>query len=185
MYPLFVIFFGLAIYRSQTDLRHFESMVSDNGLFQWMIFATLIFASVMCFYRASILKPFRGSVFSTFQVLLGIVFLAFALDEISWTQIIFNFKSPEFFYTHNSKLQLNFHNLILVGFHVNHIVFTLSIKILATLYFLIIPYLYPRSIQIKNFVNQYAIAIPRYTHTVAYVIMGIMTTFIPSDFIGY
>lgn len=183
MYPVLIIFLFIAIYVSRTNLLYFESaMVAEDGFFQWMIFYTILFAGAMCFYRASILKPFRGTVFSACLVLTGFVFLAFAMDEISWGQRIFNFPSPHFFLLHNTKMQVNFHHLVIDGFHLNNIIFTLAIKIMATLYFLVLPFFYTKLDQIKQFVNRFAIPLPRYTQTGAYLALAALVRLIPSDF---
>ncbi len=184
MYPILVIFLFLAIYISRTHLFYFESaMVAEDGFFQWMIFYTLLFASVMCFYRASILKPFRGGIFATCLILSGIVFLGFAMDEISWGQRIIGFHSPLFFQTHNTRMQVNIHHLVINGFHLNNIIFTLAIKILASLYFIVMPFFYVHSKyeKIKRFVNRFAIPLPRYTQTGAYLILAGLVSLIPSD----
>ncbi|MGZ3787527.1 MAG: hypothetical protein ACXVLQ_03340 [Bacteriovorax sp.] len=183
MYPILVIFLFLAIYIARTNLFYFESaMVAEDGFFQWMIFYTLLFASVMCFYRASILKPFRGSVFASCLVISGILFLAFAMDEISWGQRIFGFHSTPFFQSHNSKMQMNIHHLVINGFHLNNLIFTVAIKILATLYFLVLPFFYTKLEKIKAFVNRFAIPLPRYTQTGAYLVLAGLVSLIPSDF---
>lgn len=183
MYPVLIIFLSIAIYVSRTDLYYFESaMVAEDGFFQWMTFYTILFAGVMCFYRASILKPFRGSIFAACLVLTGIVFLAFALDEISWGQRIFHFTSPKFFQLHNTKMQVNFHHLVIDGFHLNNIIFTLAIKIIASMYFLILPFFYTKLDKIKQFVNRFAIPLPRYSQTGAYIALAALVRLIPSDF---
>jgi len=146
-----------------------------------MIFYTLLFASIMCFYRAYILKPFRGGVFSTFSVMAGIVFFGFAMDEISWAQRVLGYNAPQFFLEHNTKLQVNFHHLVINGFRVNNIIFTLTVKILATLYFIVLPFFYNKLEQIKTFVNRFAIPLPRYSQIGAYVILGVLVNFIPSE----
>ena len=157
-------------------------MVAEDGFFQWMIFFTLMFASLMCFYRASILKPFRGSIFAVCLIIAGFQFAGFAMDEISWGQHFFGFASPQFFLTHNTKMQVNIHHLVIAGFHLNNIIFTLVIKVLATLYFLVLPFFYTKLEKIKSFVNRFAIALPRYTQTGAYIILAGLVSLIPSDF---
>jgi hypothetical protein len=183
MYPVLVIFLTIAIYVSRTDLHYFESaMVAEDGFFQWMIFYTLLFASVMCFYRANILKPFRGKLFASCLVISGIVFLIFALDEISWLQRLIGFNSPSFFVEYNTKREVNFHHLVIYGFHLNNLVFTFSIKILATLYFLVLPFFYNKLDKIKKVVNRFAIPLPRYTQTGAYAVVAGLVGLIPSEF---
>ena len=76
---------------------------------------------------------------------------------------------------------MNIHHLVIGGFHVNDIIFTLAIKIIATLYFLILPFSYKRFDRLKSFVNRYAIPLPRYTHTAAYAVIALLMSLIPSD----
>lgn len=182
MYPILLIIVFFAIYLARTDKAYFESNLAvQGGFFQCLIFGTILFASIMCFYRASILKPFRGGTFSGCLIFMGIIFLAFAMDEISWGQIFFNFETPEFFRTRNLYGKMNIHHLVIGGFHVNDIIFTLAIKIIATLYFLILPFSYKRFDRLKSFVNRYAIPLPRYTHTAAYAVIALLMSLIPSD----
>jgi hypothetical protein len=183
MYPILIIFISLALYVSHTDLYYFEStMVNEDGFFQWMTFYTLVFASVMCFYRVSILKPFRDNVFTSSLVVAGVTFLAFALDEMSWLQRVFGFQSPVFFQTHNTKMQVNIHHLVIFGFYINNLIFTFAIKILATLYFLVLPFFYTKLDKIKAFVNKFAIPLPRYSQVGAYLVLTLLVGLIPSEF---
>ena len=182
MYPILLIIVFAAIYLARTDQQYFEStLATEGGLFQCIIFGTILFASIMCFYRSSILRPFRGGTFSGCLIFMGIVFLIFAMDEVSWGQTFFEFETPEFFKLRNTHQRLNFHHLVIGGFHVNDIIFTLAIKIIATLYFLILPFSYKRFEKLKVFVNRYAIPLPRYTHTAAYAVIALLMSMIPSD----
>lgn len=182
MYPVLAILIFFYMYHARNNPIYFESVLArENGPLQWLIICTLLFASMMCFYRASILKPFRGRLFATCLISFGVVFLGFALDEMSWGQIIFDYKTPEFIATRNSMGEMNIRHLVIAGFEITDIIFTLGIKILATLYFIILPFFYSRLDKIKNFVNHFAIPLPRYTQTAAYVAAAILMSFIPSD----
>lgn len=181
MYPVLVLLIFFYMYHARNNPMYFESELAvEGGPLQWLIISTLLFASVMCFYRASILKPFRGGVFAACSVFTGIVFLAFALDEMSWGQIIFHYPTPEFIKVRNALGEMNIRHLVIAGFEITDIIFTLGIKILATLYFIVLPFFYSRLDQIKNFVNRFAIPLPRYTQTGAYAVAAILMSFIPS-----
>jgi hypothetical protein len=170
------------MYHARNNPVYFESVLArEGGPLQWLIISTLFFAAIMCFYRASILKPFRGGVFAACSIFTGIVFLMFGMDEMSWGQIIFDYKTPEFIAIRNSLGEMNIRHLVIAGFEITDIIFTLGIKILATLYFIVLPFFYSRLDQIKNFVNRFAIPLPRYTQTAAYVVAAILMSFIPSD----
>jgi hypothetical protein len=182
MYPALLIFLVFAIYASRTNLHYFEVvMASEDGFFQWLTFFTLLFSACMSFYRANILKPFRGNPFSLYLIVFGFIFLMFAFDEMSWMQRVFGFNSPLFFQKYNTHKQFNLHHLVIYGFHINNLIFTFGIKFLATLYFLVLPFFYNKVNRVKNFINRFAIALPRYTHTGAYLILSCLVALIPSD----
>lgn len=182
MYPILVVLILFYTYHARTNPYYFESQLAvEGGSLQWLIISTLLFASIMCFYRASILKPFRGSLFSSCLIVSGFVFFGFAMDEMSWGQIIFNYKTPEFVSVRNSMGEMNIRHLVIAGFELKDIIFTVSIKILATLFFIILPFFYSRLAQIKLFVDRFAIPLPRYSQTGAYAITAIMMSFIPSE----
>lgn len=182
MYPLLVLLILYFTYHSRVNVQYFETQLAvEGGPLHKLIIATLLFAAIMCFYRASLLKPFRGSLFSTCLMLAGIVFLGFALDEMSWGQLLFKYETPEFFKIRNSMGEMNIRHLVIAGFELKDVIFTLSIKVLATLYFIVLPFFYSRLDKIKLFVNRFAIPLPRYTQTGAYVLTAIMISTIPSN----
>ncbi len=182
MYPILIILIFFYMYHARSNPTYFESQLAvEGGPLQWLIISTLFFASIMCFYRASILKPFRGGVFAACSIFTGVVFLIFAMDEMSWGQIIFNYPTPEFIRIRNALGEMNIRHLVIAGFEITDIIFTLGIKILATLYFIVLPFFYSRLEQIKNFVNRFAIPLPRYTQTAAYAVAAILMSFIPSS----
>ncbi|MBY0415638.1 MAG: hypothetical protein K2Q18_15800 [Bdellovibrionales bacterium] len=182
MYPVLVILIFFYIYQARTNPGHFENVLAaEGGSLQWLIISTLLFASIMCFYRASILRPFRGGVFAACLILAGFVFMAFAMEETSWGQIIFNYQTPEFIRVRNAQGEMNIRHLVIGGFEIADIIFTLGIKILATTYFIVLPFFYSRLEKIKNFVNRFAIPLPRYTQTAAYAGAAILMSFIPSS----
>ncbi|MBC7712794.1 MAG: hypothetical protein H7177_05620 [Rhizobacter sp.] len=181
MYPVLVILIFFYMYHANYNPGYFENVLArEGGSLQWLIIFTLFFASAMCFYRASILKPFRGAGFAGCLVLAGFIFLAFGMDEMSWGQILFHYKTPGLIAERNSMGEMNVRHLVVAGFEFTDIIFTIGIKILATLYFIVLPFFYSRLDKIKNFVNRFAIPLPRYTQTAAYAVAAILMSFIPS-----
>ncbi len=183
MYPLLVIILCWVVYVSRTHGPYFESqVVGQDGLISWASFWTLLFAAVMCFFRASILRPFhRGKFFTTGLVVQGFLFLFFAMDEMSWLQRVIGFESPDFFKLRNVLGQTNFYNLVIMGVRLNSIIFTLAVKIAATLYFFVLPFLYNRWPIVKESFNNYGIPMPRYTQVGAYAVLAAFMLIIPSE----
>lgn len=183
MYPLLIIILVWVVYVSRTHASYFESqLVAEDGLVSWAIFWTLMFASLMCFYRVIILTPFkRGSIFYSMLTLQAVVFFLFALDEVSWFQQVFQYETPAFIGRRHVTGQMNLRQLIIFGTPLNDVVFTLGVKVIATLYFLIFPFFYSRLDIIKNKFNQFAIPLPRYTQVGAYAILALFMLIINSE----
>lgn len=183
MYPLLVIILVWVVYVSRTHTSYFESqLVAEDGLVSWAIFWTLLFASFMCFYRTLILTPFkRGATFNSMLVIQGIVFFVFALDEISWFQHVLQYETPAFFKTRNILGQMNLRHLVIFGVQLKDLVFALGVKIVATLYFFVLPFFYSRLEILKKNVNHFAIPLPRYTQVGAYAILSLFMLIIPSS----
>lgn len=181
MYPFLVGLIFFYIYHARNNPFYFNhEIANEGGPLQWLTIGTLFFASLMCFYRADILRPFRGGEFSFYLIGAGIIFFGFAMDEMSWGQILFSYKTPAFIAKRNSMGEMNIRHIVIAGFEFSDIVFTLAIKIAATLYFLVLPFFYSKQIKVKNFVNNFAIPLPRFTQTGAFIVAAILMSFIPS-----
>jgi len=89
-----------------------KTMTKENGFFEWM--SVLLLLSIAVYGAVFVVKnrrnvPKRVLVFSAGFALLG--FLA-AMEEISWGQQVFGFRSGEYFAQHNYQKETNLHNLI-------------------------------------------------------------------------
>lgn len=175
MYPVLIILVAFFLYSAKFNQEsYFKELVSVGGLVQWLTIWTLFFASFVCFYRAYILKPFRGSFFSTCSIIFGFIYLIFAFDEMSWGQIVFNFQSPEFFLQRNTLGETNLRHLTIMGFELSDIVFTLTVKVLASLYFIVLPLTYLKIPAVKKLSNRLSLPVPRYSQTAAYIIFALV-----------
>ncbi len=182
----FVLVFALCllgIYYSKTDLLFFESKyVGEDGPLEWLTVVALFGGSVLCWYRARILKPFRQKRFIFGLYLASIVFFFGLGEEISWGQRIwtalFDFQVPEFFQKYNSQGETNIHNLMFGSFKINKIIFGTFLGIAIVFYFLILPVLYRKQEKVKEWVNSWALPLPKVYHIVAYVSLAIIAEFI-------
>jgi hypothetical protein len=168
-----------AIYLSKTNLDRFhEWFVIEDGPIEWLTVVGLVLAAGICFYRIGILRPFRSKIFLLSLLFQGIVFLFGAGEEISWGQRIFDVQSGAFFQQHNSQGETNIHNLILSGKSVNRLIFGTVLGIFIALYFIALPLLYRRVEQVKFWVNELALPLPRLEYTVLYLVIFGLTQLI-------
>ncbi|OUR93471.1 hypothetical protein A9Q84_18530 [Halobacteriovorax marinus] len=157
---------------SHQNLGWYEGVyVKEDGFIEWMTVLGLLIGAVACYYRISILKPFRGKLFLFCLFVLGSLFLFGLGEEISWGQRIFDIKSSEFFMKNNSQAETNFHNLVVGGKKINKIIFGTLLGIMIGFYFLILPVLYRKVEKVKKLVDSMAVPLPKNFHIVAYLIL--------------
>tara|TARA_Y100000590_G_scaffold281237_2_gene316330 strand:- start:221398 stop:222048 length:651 start_codon:yes stop_codon:yes gene_type:complete len=181
----------LGIYFSRTDLRYYEgTYVVEDGFIEYLTVLALFMCGFLCFYRASILRPFKKPLFIFSLIFMGLVFVFGVGEEISWAQRIIGFETPEFFKKYNTQGEFNFHNLRFgggasnpgeKGFRVNRIIFGTGLGIGVAIYFLILPVLYRKKENIKKLINKFALPLPRNYHIIAYLILFGLVQLIPTS----
>jgi hypothetical protein len=178
-YVLMFILAIIGVVSSRVDLVWYEGFyVKEDGIIEWLTVLGLFIGAMVCFYRASILRPFRGTLFVICTTFLGLLFLFGVGEEISWGQRIFDIKSSEFFLANNSQGETNIHNLVVGGKKINKIIFGTLLGILIGIYFLILPFLYRKFEKVKNLVDMLAIPLPKVFHIVAYLALVGLTELI-------
>lgn len=169
----FVFFFALlGVYFANTDLSYYEGVYArEDGFIEWLTVCALLSGAFLAFYRAALLKVFRGSWFSFCLVVLGCIFIFGAGEEISWGQRIFNIQSSDFFMAHNSQGETNLHNLVVGGKKINKIIFGTFLGIFVGLYFLVLPFVYKKVEKVRKVIDGCAIPVPKYIHIVFVLLM--------------
>jgi hypothetical protein len=181
MFTLERLMFALVLIASVTgaiishqNLGWYEGVyVKEDGFIEWMTVLGLFTGAVACFYRISILKPFRGKLFLFCLFILGCLFLFGIGEEISWGQRIFDVKSSDFFLKNNSQGETNFHNLVVSGKKLNKIIFGTLLGIVIGFYFLI-----RKVAKVKKLIDSMAIPLPKYFHIAAYLLLVVITELI-------
>lgn len=172
-----LVFLGIAL--SHYDLVLFEGLYArEDGPLEWLSVLALLFGATICFMRAKALTPFRKPLFIICTLVLGSLFIFGAGEEISWGQRILGVKSPDFFMTHNSQMETNFHNLIIGGKKINKIIFGTLLGIIIGFYFLILPFLYRGVPKVKKIVDAMGVPLPKNFHIILYVLLAISAEFV-------
>ncbi len=173
----------LGVYYSKNDLVFFESKyVGEDGPLEWLTVVALLGGSILGYYRARILKPFRQSKFIWSLYLASFVFFFGLMEEISWGQRIweslFDFHVPEFFQKYNTQGETNLHNLKFGNFKINKIIFGTFLGIFIIFYFLFLPFLYRKKEAVKTWVDSWALPLPKMYHIAAYISLAIIAEFV-------
>ena len=172
----------IGVILSRVDLPFFEGFyVREDGFIEWLTIVALLSGAFLCFYRTFKLKSQRSFMFLLGMVLMGLVFIFGVGEEISWGQRILNIESSEFFMKHNAQREINIHNLIVNGKKINKIIFGTLLGVCIGAYFLILPIFYRKIDGIKQFVNRFAIPVPRVFHIISYIILIILVSIVNSS----
>lgn len=172
----------IGVILSRVDLPFFEGFyVREDGFIEWLTIVALSSGAFLCFYRIFKLKSQRTFMFLLGMVFMGLVFIFGVGEEISWGQRILNIESSEFFMKHNAQREINIHNLIVHGKKINKIIFGTLLGVCIGAYFLILPIFYRKIDGIKQFVNRFAIPVPRVFHIISYIILIILVSIVNSS----
>jgi hypothetical protein len=120
---LTILFLHFALYTIYYRLIS-ETAPVENDIFEIMTFAFAFCAGVL--FLVSGLMRVRVAFF------IGICFLIFAFEEISWGQSLLGFDSPEFFVMNNYQQEMNLHNFLNPIFPLAYVVFNLLLLSLLT-----------------------------------------------------
>ncbi len=82
----------------------YSALVEENSVVEWLTFIFLFLASI--FFLLGFFK-YRNIYF----LLLSLIFIFGAFEEISWGQRVFGFDTPEMIRERNVQQELNLHNL--------------------------------------------------------------------------
>lgn len=115
------------------------------------------------------------------HILLVVLLLFGAGEEISWGQRIFNIESNEFFLEHNAQQETNLHNLMIGDVKVNKLIFGLLFSSFLMLYFIGFPILYKTVPVFTKLCNTFGIPVPHLWQSFVFISATLMTMVITSS----
>ena len=119
----FIIFLThLFIHLNANDI--FNQTMKEDDFLEWATAVVSILATIFFFFASAF--GVRCAFF------LGVFWLIFAMEEISWGQRIFAFENPQFVEKYNYQQELNFHNFLNPIIDYLYIIFFLTIASIFT-----------------------------------------------------
>ncbi len=164
---------GMAI--SYLDDEYFITVfTTEDGLIEWLTVVALAVTAVVCFCRVVSLWGERRPLFLVMTMLLGLLFLFGAGEEISWGQRIFNTESSEFFQQHNAQGETNLHNLVVGGKKINKLVFGVGLHLVLLIYLFVLVPLYKRKPAVATFLDRFAVPIAKPYQVLSYIVVIVL-----------
>jgi hypothetical protein len=143
----------------------------EDGLIEWLTVIALTIGMCVCFWRVFTLRSSKPITFLIMTLMLGLIFLFGAGEEISWGQRVFNIESPDWFLTHNNRGETNLHNLVVMGVDLNKLIFGKVLGVIIILYVFVLPPLYRRKETFARFVDSLAIPVAQLHHAIGFILL--------------
>jgi hypothetical protein len=113
-----------------------------------------------------------------FLALYAFLFLFGAGEEVSWTQRLIGFETPESLKDMNVQGELTLHNMAWGDTHIAHTIFGTGLAAVVTLYLCVFPFLYPRVRWIARLADALMVPVPSPRHAAvtlaATVVVGLV-----------
>jgi hypothetical protein len=157
IFPLFVLFFARAYISDPSVYRNY---LYEDHLVEWLTAIFLFLASIISFVIAARIRKKDGYL-HWFFIAFGLLCLTLALEEISWGQRIFGWKTPRFLGRYSAKsagkAETNLHNVLrgITGIRTRYIY-----SAVALLYGILLPILYTWNARVKSYLDRRRFVVP-------------------------
>lgn len=181
-YAFLLFVFAIGIYTANTNTDFFENIfVREDGSVEYATSVMLLCISLLQLYRFFKINKYKGYLWKIGMIGFIVIFFFGAGEEISWGQRIFNIESSEYFIENNAQKEMNLHNMVVNGTKVNKLIFSQLLTLILIIYLIIIPVIYQKSGQLKNWMAKFAIPLPHWHQSLAFVVATITMFIIPSS----
>jgi hypothetical protein len=165
------------------DKAAFLTWIREDGLAEWLTFVAAFAGFLYALWvRRGYGRTPANTAARRVWLVLALVCLFVALEEISYGQRVFGIPTPDFlrpdgtqgkdnFY--NKQGEITIHNLVIYGVNINKLVFGLILTILVLLYLFVVPVLYRASARFKRFVDRWGIPVAQNYHIAVYVLVAV------------
>ncbi len=166
--------FAIYLAKFNHDAFRYEFVVED-GFIEWFTVVVLFTAMVVCGKRFFVLRRVRPPLFLFVTMLLTLLCLFGAGEEISWGQRLFGLETPDYLKGRNAQGELGLHNLVIEidgeKVKLNKLIFGTGLAFALLIYLGIATPLYRKNDKVRSFFNAIAAPMPRNYHIVGYLLV--------------
>jgi len=170
--------FALAAY----DAQLFRIYTREDGVVENGTVVALLAGAFVSFRRVRRLRGRRSGLFLACTLLLGVLYVAAAGEELSWGQHFLKFTSPEVFQRSNAQHETNVHNLVVKGVKINRLVFGTGLFVAIAAYCTMLPAAYRWRPGTRRLIDGLALPVPRARHVAWYAVLAFVGSVTPSQY---
>ncbi|MBT5686119.1 MAG: hypothetical protein HOJ11_14030 [Gammaproteobacteria bacterium] len=169
-------FLLFAIYLAKFNHEAFRyEFVIEDGFVEWCTVIVLFSTMLVCGKRFLTLRRVRSPLFLSVTMLLTLLCLFGAGEEISWGQRLFELETPDYLKDRNAQGELGIHNLVVEingeKVKLNKLIFGTGLALALLIYLSVATPLYRKNNRVRSFFNAIAAPMPRNYHIVGYLLI--------------
>lgn len=181
-YAFLIFVFAIGIYTSNTNANFFDNVFTkEDGSVEYATTFMLLTISILQLYRFFKLSKYKGYLWKIGMIGFVLIFFFGAGEEISWGQRILGIESSEYFKQNNAQQEMNLHNMVVGDIKINKLIFSKILTVILIIYLIILPVIYQNSGKLKNLMAKFAVPLPHWHHSLAFVIVTLAIFAIPSS----
>ena len=170
-YSLLLFVYGIGVYFANTNVDFFDtSIAQEDGLAEYGTALMLFCISVLSISRLIKIGSSKSLLWKVGIIGMALIFLFGAGEEISWGQRLFDIESSEYFLENNAQKETNLHNLVVGDTKINKLIFSQILTAILVIYLLVLPILYRRTKWVKKLTTLFAVPVPKWNHTIAFLL---------------
>jgi len=167
---------------SFTDKEYYEnSYAVEDGIIEYGTALMLLISGIIMIRRIFILGRYKRFKWKLTVIVIALLFIFAAGEEISWGQRIFGIESSEFFKDNNAQKEMNLHNLVIGDTKINKLIFSKLLTGALVIYLVILPILYVKLFWVKNLIIDFGVPIVKYHHTIIFILITVVVIIMPSS----
>jgi len=167
---------------SFTDKEYYEnSFAVEDGIIEYGTVLMLLISGIIMIRRFFLFGRYKRFKWKLTVIVIAVLFIFAAGEEISWGQRIFGVESSEFFKDNNAQKEMNLHNLVVGETKINKLIFSKLLTGVLVIYLVILPILYVKLSWVKNLITDFGIPIVKYHHTIIFILITVVVIIMPSS----
>ncbi|MEP1522969.1 hypothetical protein [Ascidiaceihabitans sp.] len=180
-FGVMAVVIAVGFYLAATNEDLFRSLyIVEDGFLEYATSFMLFATAVLCALRLVRDRAYHTKAFALTYVLIVVLMIFGAGEEISWGQRIFNIESSEFFLSNNRQYETNLHNMEINGVNINKLIFSKGLVLFLILFYLVLPWVYRRNGAVARMFDRLYIPVPKVHFGFAMLAAGLIIDLIPS-----